>query len=347
MITPTLVVLSSRGRSSLDPDTLTRLERCADVRGVPRTAAPDPGEAAVLLADADVLGSTNLCLPVLDADLLDRAPRLRTVVLYATGHDHVDTDLLADRGVALSIVPGYATTAVAEHALAMLFALATRLHLAHDRSRGLRPPDVSLRGRELAGTRVGVIGAGRIGRRVARLARAMGMRVIGTDVDIRATVRARAAGITMADLDTVLDRSDAVVVCASHGYAAPPIIGARELARLRPGALLVTVSRAATVDTDAVVAAIRSRHLRGYAVDDVVIGADGPDGDLVAEGRVLQTGHSAWWRDEVLDRGARMWGERLIAAVRGRPIDVVTPTVGRRQRATRAVIAGTGVGAGA
>lgn len=346
MDTPTLVVLSSRGRLSLDLDTLARLDRWADVRGVSLGGPPGPEEAAALLADADVLGSTNLCLPVLDADLLDRTPRLRTVVLYATGHDHVDSTLLAQRGIALSVVPGYATIAVAEHALAMLFALATRLHLAHDRSRGLRPPDVSLRGSELAGTRVGVVGAGRIGRRVARLARGMGLRVIGTDVDIRATVRARAAGITMTDLGTVLDRSDAVIVCASHRYGAPPIIGETELRRLRPGALLATVSRAATVDTGAVVAAIRSRHLRGYAVDDVVLDPDGRDDDLAAEGRILQTGHSAWWRDEVLERGARMWGERLVAAVQNRPTDVVASTRPRRSaRAERRAVSSTGAGA--
>jgi hypothetical protein len=67
---------------------------------------------------------------------------------------------------------------------------------------------------------------------------------------------------------------------------------------------------------------VRSGRLRGYAVDDTVVDAV-RDGDLLAEGRLLQTGHSAWWRDEVIERGPQMWGERLVAAVRGRPRDVV------------------------
>lgn len=88
------------------------------------------------------------------------------------------------------------------------------------------------------------------------------------------------------------------------------------------GGLLVNVARAALVDTAAAAAAVRSGALRGYAVDDDVLDRDA-DGDLLAEGRVLQTGHSAWWRDETLERGRRMWGEHLLAAVTGAPLDTV------------------------
>jgi phosphoglycerate dehydrogenase-like enzyme len=323
MAGPTLVVFSRRGRDSVDHDCWAELERSADVRVVPRDGPPDRSEALELLAAADLLGSTNACLPVVDGALLDGLPRLRGIVLYATGYDHLDVDLLTSRGVELSVLPDYATTAVAEHALALLLGLATRLHLANDRSRGSCPRDVSLRGVELAGKHLGVIGVGRIGRRVARLGRALGMRVAGTDVDPVAALRARANGIRMGELDWLLSRSDAVAVCASHAHRAPPIVGASELDLLAPDALLVNVARAALVDTGAVVAAIRSGRLRGYAVDDTVVDPV-RDADLLVEGRILQTGHSAWWRDEVLARGARMWGQRLLAAVRDRPMDAVT-----------------------
>jgi phosphoglycerate dehydrogenase-like enzyme len=83
---------------------------------------------------------------------------------------------------------------------------------------------------------------------------------------------------------------------------------------MRSGSLLVTVARPCRVDTAAVVASIRTGRLRGYAVDDVVIDP-GTDGDLLAEGRVIQTGHSAWWRDEALSRGRRMLGEAVLNAL--------------------------------
>ena len=318
-----LVVLSRRGRDSIHPGHWDRIRRSADVTVVQRDDAPDRGEAIRLLAGADLIGSTNLCLPLMDAHLLDGLPRLRGIVLYATGYDHLDVDLLRSRGVGLSVLPAYATIAVAEHSMAMLLALATRLHLAHDRSRGAGPVDASLRGLELSGRTLGVVGVGRIGTRVAELAGAFGMRVIGSDIDPSAVARATACGTPMGELPWLLSQSDAVAVCASRSFGAPPVLGGEELGELRQGALLTNVTRSALVDTAAVVAVVRSGWLRGYAVDDIVLDP-AVDGDLLDEGKVLQTGHSAWWRDEVLDRGSRMWGERLVAAVEDRPLDTVT-----------------------
>lgn len=320
---PTLVVLSRRGRKSLDEMDWTRLEGLADVRVVQREGAPDPGEAAALLADAHVLGATNLCLPTIDTALLDRLPRLRGIVLYATGYDHLDVPLLTRRGVGLSVLPDYATEAVAEHSLAMLLAMATRLHLAHDRSRGASGPQVSLRGVELADRTLGVVGMGRIGSRMAQLGAAVGMTVLGTDPDPMAAAAAAGRGVSTVGLHELLTSSSAVTICASHEYGAPPVLGAGEIAAMPPGSLLVNVARAALVDTGAAVAAVRTGHLRGYAVDDVVCDRVA-DADVLAQGRVLQTGHSAWWRDEALVRGSQMWADRLVAAVSGEPLDAVT-----------------------
>lgn len=320
---PAIVVLSRQGRGTLSPAEWAALESVADVRVLQRDAAPRHAEAVGLLSDADLLGSTNLCLPRLDAALLQRLPRLRGVVLYATGYDHLDVPLLQRSRVGLSVLPDYATAAVAEHGIALLLALATRLHLAHERSRGAAPAQVSLRGVELHGRTLGVVGVGRIGLRTAHLAQAFGMRVIGCDPDPVAKVRAAARGVDMVGLPALLRRADAVAVCASSAFGARPILGGRELALLRDGGLLVNTARSSLVDTSAVRAAVRSGRLRGYAVDDTVLDPTA-DRDLLDEGRVLQTGHSAWWRDEVLSRGARMWAEHLLAAAGGQPLDTVT-----------------------
>jgi phosphoglycerate dehydrogenase-like enzyme len=317
-----VAVLSRQGAQSLAWDDMVRLDRVADVRYHMMDEAPSQAEATMLLRGTEILASTNKCLPVLDAALLDRLPDLRAVVLYATGYDHIDVELLAARAVGLSVLPGYATGAVAEHAIAMLLSLATRLHLANDRSRGLVNGDTSLRGIELAGRTVGVLGVGRIGTRVAQLANALGMRVMGYDIDEAATAAARDRGIAMTSRRELLVGSDALVVCASHAFGAPAIMAAAELRLMRRGAFLVNVSRAVLVDTAAAVAAVRAGRLRGYAVDDVVLDPQ-VDSDLLAEGRVLQTAHSAWWRDEVLERGRRMWERQLFAAMVGSPLGVV------------------------
>lgn len=92
---------------------------------------------------------------------------------------------------------------------------------------------------------------------------------------------------------------------------------------MRPGVVLINSSRAALVDVGAVVHAIRVGHLRGYAVDDIVLAGSANGADLLREGRIVQTGHSAWWSDEVLQRGGRMWADHIAALVAGAPLDVV------------------------
>ena len=321
---PNVVVLCRRGRASLEPEQWAALDAVANVRVIQREAAPGPDEAAVLLAEADLLGTTNLCLPRLDAELLSRLPRLRGVVLYATGYDLLDVPLLERAGVGLSVLPEYATRSVAEHGLALLLGLATRLHLAHDRSRGVAPAGVSLRGVELGGRTLGVVGVGRVGLKTAELARAFGMQVVGCDNDASARWQASRHGIEIVDhLDELLQRSDAVAVCASTTYGGSAILRRREIGLLRAHALLVNTARSSLVDTRAVTCALRAGRLGGYGVDDVVLDP-AVDGDLLDQGRVLQTGHSAWWSDEALARGARMWGERLVAAAVGDPLDSVT-----------------------
>ncbi len=338
----TVAVLSRQGVRTLAWDDVVRLERIADVRYHQLHDAPDHDAAVELLAGADILASTNACLPPPGPALLDALPDLRAIVLYATGFDHIDVDLLTERGVGLTVLPDYATNAVAEHAIAMLCSMATRLHLAHDRSRGVAPPQASLRGIELAGRTMGVFGVGRIGTRVAQLGAALGMRVLGHDTSLAAVGAARHTGVTMARRDRVLAEADALLVCASHRFGAPPAVGAAELDALARDAFVINVARADLVDTAAAIAAVRAGRLRGYAVDDVVLDP-AVDGDVLTEGRVLQTGHSAWWRDEVLDRGRRMWAHHLVAAIEDAPIDAVTwpgSAVGGRRRPTGRPLAG-------
>lgn len=309
-----VVLISRAGRDSLTPDTIAAVEGHAELVVHRRQAAPEPDEAAELLRRATVLASTNICLPRLDRRLLDACPRLRAVVLYATGHEHVDRSLLASRGIDLRTLPGYATVAVAEHALGLVLGQATRLTLANDRARGAVDAGVSLRGVELAGRTLGVVGVGRIGSRLGVIASGIGMRVVGADPDPEARRHAAALGIAPVDHAELYARSSVVALCAATTRGAPPVVGEPELRSMRPGSFLVNVGRPALVDTRAAVAALRSGHLRGYAVDDVVAGA--ADADVVAEGRLVQTAHSAWWRDEVLVRGADAFGETVLDTLR-------------------------------
>jgi phosphoglycerate dehydrogenase-like enzyme len=324
----TVVLLSRRrGGESLAPEHRRQLTAIADVRAYSCQEPPSGRQAQELLAQADVLAATNACVPVLDDDLLGQLPRLRTVVLFATGYDALDLDTLRRHGVALVAVPDYATISVAEQALGLLLSMSTRLHLANDRSAGRCPPDVSLRGVEMSGRTACVVGLGRIGLRLSALLFALGTRVVGVDPHLPAQRRAVAAGVECLSLPTGLAAADAVMLCASRIFGDPPVLDRERLALLRASAFLINVGRKELVDTPAVLEALTRGALRGYAVDDVVIdpAERRAQSELVRTGRLLQSGHSAWWTDEALHRGTHLWGERIIAAVRGQVTDPVPP----------------------
>ena len=132
----------------------------------------------------------------------------------------------------------------------------------------------------------------------------------------------------------LLRRSHAVVLCASSVRGAPPVLGAATIGLLRRGALVVNVGRPQLVDSAALLAAVRNGRVAGFGVDEVVVGDGAPAAHrtLMSEGRVLQTGHSAWWRDEALERGAVMFERAVLAAALGRPVDVVCAGPGLRER---------------
>jgi len=312
------VVASVQGRRSFASDDVERLEDLADVTFLSRPEAMSTREALSMFTAARFVAVTPKVAPPLDTLLLEGLRDLRGIVLYATGYDFIDVAELARRGVVLSILPSYSTRSVAEHTIGLMLTMSRRIHLGNDHAREMVPAGASLRGFELDGKTLGIIGCGRIGGTVATLAQAFGMRVIAHDIEPKPV-----AGVEYVSRATLLERSDIVTLHCPMTYGAPPPIGSPELTRMRPGVVLINSSRAALVDVGAVVHAIRVGHLRGYAVDDIVLAGSANGADLLREGRIVQTGHSAWWSDEVLQRGGRMWADHIAALVAGAPLDVV------------------------
>jgi phosphoglycerate dehydrogenase-like enzyme len=308
---PTMTVMAARGRDSFSDAQRQALERAAalTVHAVPARLAADAFLAAA--ADAEILGFTRRAIADLDADLIARLPRLRAVAVHATGQEWIDVDALRARGIAFAALPGYSTDTVAEHAMALLLTLSRRVHLSDRVARGDLPTTMSLRGWELRGKRLGVIGHGRIGARIAQLAQAFGMNVAYCDpapaVDPGALPR-----LAFADL---LAQSHVVVLACPRQRGASAPIDADALARMPRGAWLVNPARSTLVDPAALLDAVRDRRLAGYAVDDRVFTAQ----DLVGieSGRILQTGHTAWYSDEAVARGMQAWTDALVALARG------------------------------
>lgn len=192
-----------------------------------------------------------------DAQLLERAGlRLRAVANYAAGYDNVDLDAASARGVVVTNTPDVLTAATAEHTIALLLALLRRVAEGDRLVRGGGTwgwePTFML-GRGLGGRTLLVVGAGRIGGEVARVARALGMRVLK-------------AGRGDA-LEPLLEQAEAVSLHVPLTEQTHHLIDARSLAALRPDAVLVNTSRGAVVDEEALVRALEEGRLGGAALD--------------------------------------------------------------------------------
>lgn len=205
-----------------------------------------------------------------DDELLDAAgPDLRIVANYAVGLDNVDIGACTRRGVAVSNTPDVLTDATADHAFALLLAVARRLREGHDLVAsggwsGWQP--MQLLGRDVGGATLGIVGMGRIGRAVARRANGFGMRVLYHNR--RGDPGAEAAlGVRYAALDDLLAASDVVSLHCPLTPETHHLIDERALGSMREDAILVNTARGPVVDEAALVAALDRGHLFGAALD--------------------------------------------------------------------------------
>lgn len=222
------------------------------------------------------------------ADAFERIPALQVVARCGVGLDNIDTEAAARAGVPVVHAPGSTTHAVVEHALMLMLALARRVIDLDD---AVKDGDWSIRegyeGIEMRGKRLGVVGFGAIGSRIAELGKALSMDVVCT------TRRTNDVGALQLSLDELLRTSDVVQLCVPMTDDTRRFIGAEQLAAMKPGALLINTARGPLVDHDALVEALEHGHLGGYAADVWDPEPPAVDDKALASGRVVITPHIA------------------------------------------------------
>ncbi len=260
----------------------------------------------------------------ISADALGRMPSLRIVSTCSVGFDHIDLAAAEQRGVWVTNVPDYCVEEMADHALALLLALLRGVVIL-DRDVGRGGWDHRAAGPlpRIRGTRLGIIGCGRIGRALAARATALGMEVWGHDPLVPPEQLA-AAGIRPAGFEELLGACSALSLHAPLTPATERMIGARELALVPEGTVLVNTARAGLVDQEALLAALDSGRLRAAAVDVLAVEPPTPEAPAPRHPRLVVTPHAGWYSPEAEEEVYR----RAVAAVRdvleGRePRDVV------------------------
>ncbi|WP_426245060.1 2-hydroxyacid dehydrogenase [Nocardioides sp. LHG3406-4] len=237
------------------------------------TASDDPsgqGRDALLADVAGCAAVVTLLTQRVDDELLDAAgPGLRVVANMAVGHDNVDLDACRRRGVVVTTTPGVLDQATADLAFALVLATARRVVEADAFIRSGEPwtwsPDLFV-GLDVSGATLGIVGLGRIGQAVARRAVAFDMRVVATPSRSGAATAAE-LGVESMPLEAVLSECDVVSLHTPLTPETRHLIGAAELALMKPDAILVNTSRGPVVDEAALAAALAAGQIGGAGLD--------------------------------------------------------------------------------
>ncbi len=261
--------------------------------------------------------------------VLRRAARLKTVARWGVGVDGVDLAAASSLGVVVTNTPGLLVDAVADQAFALLLAVARRIG---EGDRAVREGRwQGIRGRLIWGKTLGIVGVGAIGTAVARRARGFDMTILGYDPVPRD--EAIELGVSYVGLDELLREADFVSLHAPATDQTQGLIGAAELALMKPTAFLINTGRGALVDQRALYEALRDGRIAGAGLDVFAEEPPAPDDPLLALPQCVFMPHSASNEWETVERINRQVAENILEALgEGRPRFCVNPDVLGHQR---------------
>jgi len=288
-------------------------------------AAPQPPIYRTAAPAQAIIASSQLRY---DGALMDACPHLRLIASTGIGVDNVDLDAATARGIVVTNTPDGPTESTAEHTMAMLLALAKRLKQGNDNLAAGKwgPRTGALMGTEVQGKTLGLIGCGRIGRRVAAICRlAFQMRVLVYDPYL-SDEAAQTLGVVLTPLDEVIRQADFLSLHAPATPETAGLMNAERLAWMKPGSYLLNMARGVLVDEAALLDALDRGHLAGAGLDVFATEPPAIENRLRAHPAVVATPHSASITQEGRRRMEEMAMQRLLAFFRGeRPDDIVNP----------------------
>ena len=233
----------------------------------------------------------------LNNTVLGNADGLKLLAIGSTGLDFIDLEFAAQKGIRVAFVPGFSTQSVAEHTIALMFAVIRRIPLGDKKVRE-RPFEISqteddnqFLGFDVKGKTLGVLGLGSIGTRVAEIGLALGMKVVAFNRTPR-----RLQNVETLDFDEVLKTSDVVSVNLALTPDTENIISDRALALMKSSAVLVNTARGPHINTQALYTTLKEKKIFGAGLD--MLAEWDEDNPLLGLDNVVLSPHSAWWTQE-------------------------------------------------
>lgn len=265
--------------------------------------------------DAEVILNSRSAITWREAEFAE-LPKLGLIATCSVGTDAIDLVAAKERGIVVSNQPGVNAPFVAEHMFGLMFAVAKQAAVqtaALKEGRWLLPTNAMLQGK-----RLGIVGTGAIGAEMARLGRAIGMEVVAWTFN-PSPERAAALGVTFLSLEELLETSDVVSLHVRLSPDSTGLIGAAELARMKPTAILLNGARADVVDNEALVAALNEERLFGAGIDVFAPEPVPADDPLLSCERVVLTPHSADQTPEAVAATNEAAVDNIIAFLDGNP----------------------------
>ncbi len=286
----------------------------------------DPEELAAKLNE---LGASILVIELdfVFEEVFEAAPGLAFVGVCRAATNHVDVESATAHGVVVVNTPGRNAQAVAEHALGLMLALARRIPESHNyvsEGRWVNPaaPYVELRGLELAGKTLGIVGLGTIGRRLAQIATAIDMKCVAHDP----YVDSGPAGVRLVELDELMACSDFISVHAPVTAETEGLVDSRRLTLMKPTAYIVNLSGARIVDGDGLKSALEEGTIAGAALDVFETQPITPGHPLLELDNVILTPHLGGATNETIERHSESMASDILRFLDGeRPANLANP----------------------
>lgn len=282
---------------------------------------------------------------IINREVLNALPNLKFIATRTTGYDHINLKAAALRNVLVSNVPSYGENTVAEFAFGLLLCLSRKIFLAYDRIRETGSFSLEgLEGFDLKGKTLGIIGTGRIGENMAKIANGFGMKIIAYDVAPKPELE-KELGVKYVSLEELLKNSDVISLHVPYLESTHHLINKENIKLVKRGAILINTARGGVVETDALVWALNEGILAGAGLD--VLEEELPTKDerqfllygrpdehnlkiilqnhvLIDMDNVIITPHNAFNTKEALERILNSTIENIVGFIQGSPKNVVT-----------------------
>jgi D-3-phosphoglycerate dehydrogenase len=280
----------------------------------------DPDEIVALVGEAEVVVTQ---LAPFSASMMDRLPKLKLIAVSRGGPVNIDRAAARQRKIRVVNTPGRNASAVAEFTIGAILAETRLITRGHESlRRGEWRGDLyraDLTGEELSEMTVGVVGYGHVGTKVVRLLKVFGCRILVCDPYVQLSAEDLRDGVEQVSLDRILDDSDIVTLHARVTEETRGFFDAAAFARMKPGSYFVNTARGPLVDYDALTEALKTRHLRGAAIETFGVEPVPPDWELLTLDNVTLTPHIAGASVKTVKYAAEAAAEEVRRYIQGEP----------------------------